>query len=358
MEVNTALESPPPNKEIKFDIKESFELSSDDQKFLLKIFLNENLIFFEVEEFNIFPKKEFNIYLSLEQLGKINKYFLQFDSLNEVLQSLKTLINKKNLTIIKEEKLMKIKITNPGNDKVFFINIPYKEKDLKSEIDSIIPYVASLNEKIQFLEKKVNSLEKKLDEIYIYKNILENIKKEKEEKEEKEKKLGDLVKSKILLQNEYNLLMSWLDNIPKTITLLLDSDRDGDLTDTFYSKCSGKCPTIVLVQTIKNIRFGGYSSIPWKNQNQNYSSDKNNFIFSLDKKEKYKIIKPENAIQTYSEYFAFGSGSDFYVHNNCKSYQYNYVNGSGTYDKIQNYELNGGEQYFTVSRYEVYQIEY
>ena len=353
MEVNTTLESPPPNKEIKFDIKESFELSSDDQKFLLKIFLNENLIFFEVEEFNIFPKKEFNIYLSLEQLGKINRYFLQFDSLNEVLQSLKTLINKKNLTIIKEEKLMKIKITNPGNDKVFFINIPYKEKDLKSEIDSIIPYVASLNEKIQFLEKKVNSLEKKLDEIYIYKNILESIIKEKEEK-----KFGDLIKSKILLQNEYNLLMNWLDDIPKKITLLLDSDRDGDLTDTFYSKCSGKYPTIVLVQTIKNRRFGGYSSIPWINQNGGFSSDKNNFIFSLDKKEKYKIIKPENAIETSSIYFAFGGGSDLYVYNNCKSSQYNYVNGSGTYDKIENYELNGGERNFTVSRYEVYQIEY
>ena len=208
------------------------------KNFLLKIiFIYNKLIFFEVEEFNIFSKKEFNIYLSLEEWGKINKYFLQFDSLNEVLQSLNILIIKKNLIIIKEEKLMKIKITNPRNDEVFFINIPYKEKDLKSEIDNIILYVASLNEKMQFLEKKVNSLEKKLDDIYIYNNILETI---KNKKENKEKRLGDLKKSKILLKKEYKLFMSWFYNKQKKFTLLLDSDRDGDLTDNFYCKCSGK----------------------------------------------------------------------------------------------------------------------
>ena len=208
------------------------------KNFLLKIiFIYNKLIFFEVEEFNIFSKKEFNIYLSLEEWGKINKYFLQFDSLNEVLQSLNILIIKKNLIIIKEEKLMKIKITNPRNDEVFFINIPYKEKDLKSEIDNIILYVASLNEKMQFLEKKVNSLEKKLDDIYIYNNILETI---KNKKENKEKRLGDLKKSKILLKKEYKLFMSWFYNKQKKFTLLLDSDRDGDLTDNFYCKCFGK----------------------------------------------------------------------------------------------------------------------
>ena len=203
MEANSLTKKETPNNEIKFDLKENFEINSEKQKFLLKIFLNDQLIFFEVEESNNFPKKEFNIYLSLEELGKINKYFNQFDSLKEVFQSLKTLINKKCLKIIKEEKMMKLEIINPANDKVFYINIPYKEKDLKSEINSIIPYVASLNEKIQLLEKKVNDLEQKLDEVYTYKNLLEEIKKEKEINKE-------LGRSKILLENENKLLISWL----------------------------------------------------------------------------------------------------------------------------------------------------
>ena len=102
-----------------------------------------------------------------------------------------------------------------------------------------------------------------------------------------------------------------------------------------------------------------YSSIPWKNTNGGFESDKNNFIFSLDKKEKYNIIKPEYAIETYSTYFAFGRGSDFLINDKCKTHSNNYVNGAtGTYEKIKNYDFNGGEKNFTVSNYEVYQIEY
>ena len=296
---------------------------------------------------NIFPNGEYNIFLSLEELGKINKYFLQFDTLKEVLESLKKLINKKILSIIKDEKKMKIKLINPSNDKEIFINIPLKEKDLKSEIDSLIPYVASLNERIQILEKKLN-------EIYIYKNDLEEIRKEKE----LFKKNYEITKSVILNKNEVELFLSWLENKPKKIKLLLDSRIDGDLTATFYNKCSGKYPTVVFVKTTKGYRFGGYSSIPWKDLNGGFNRDEKNFIFSLDKQKKYNIKKPENAIETHSSYFAFGGGSDFYVYNKCTSYNMNYNNNSGTYNTTETYELNGGEYNYTVSSYEVYQIEY
>ena len=331
---------------INFNIKETFEINSNEKDYVLKISLNDKLIYFEIEEKNFFPNEEYNIYLSLEELGKINKYFLQFDTLKEVLESLKKLINKKILSIIKEEKKMKIKVINPSNDKEIFINIPLKEKDLKSEIDSLIPYVASLNERIQILEKKLN-------EIYIYKNDLEEIRKEKELLKQYE-----IAKSEILNKNEMELFLSWLENKPKKIKLLLDSRKDGDLTTTFYNKCSGKYPTVVLVKTTKGYRFGGYSSIPWKDLKGGFNKDEKNFIFSLDKQKKYFIKKPENAIQTTSTYFAFGGGSDFYVYNNCTSYNMNYNSNSGTYNTTEQFELNGGEQYYTVSSYEVYQIEY
>ena len=41
---------------------------------------------------------------------------------------------------------MKIKILNPSNNKEFYINVLLKEKDIKAEINSIIPYVISLND--------------------------------------------------------------------------------------------------------------------------------------------------------------------------------------------------------------------
>jgi hypothetical protein len=329
-------------KEIKFDLKESFEIQSNKQNFLLNISLNEKLIFFEIEEKkNIFPKEEYSIYLNLEELGKINKYFLQFDSLKEVFDSLKMLIKKKNLDIIKEEKQMKIKIINPGNDKEFFINVLLKEKDIKSEINSILSYITSLNE-------KVNNLETKMNEIYAY---IDEIKQLRINKPLNYK----LFRSSIINKTEISSFLSWLENKPKEIRLLLDSNIDGDLTETFYKKCSGKSPTIVLVKTTKGYRFGAYSTIPWNNQKNNFSSSSKNFIFSLDKNKKYSILKSGFAIQTNDDYFGF---FDFYIYNNCTSVNKNFVNNASYYDTTEKYEINFGNQSFTVLSYEVYHIIY
>ena len=71
---------------------------------------------------------------------------------------------------------MKIKIKNPINEKVYFINIPLKEKDLKNEMDSIITYISSLNNRIDELEKKVNKLEQYIPLINEYKLEKEKVK--------------------------------------------------------------------------------------------------------------------------------------------------------------------------------------
>ena len=131
-------------------------------------------MFFEIDEENIFQRKKFNLYQSLEELIKIDKYFRQFDNLNEVFNSIKILILNKNLTIIKEDKLMKIKINNPNLNKEFFINIPLKEKELKSEIDSIVHYVISLNDEINDLEKQIKENKIELENKI---KIIEKIKK-------------------------------------------------------------------------------------------------------------------------------------------------------------------------------------
>ena len=341
-------------KEIKFDISETFEINTENKIYALKISYNEQLIYFEIKEKNAFIKDEYNLYTNLKELGKINRFFNNFDTLKDVFEFLKTHITKKNVS---KEKKMKIKIINPINNKEFFINILSKEKDTKSEINSIINYVTSLNEKVQKLENKVNLLENKLNEIYVYKDYIEK-KKKKEEEEEKKKICEPLNKSSVINKDEIDLFMNWLDQKPKKMKLLLDSKIDGDLTQTFYNKCGGKFPTVVFVKTTKGKRFGGYCSIGWKDKNGGALKDINSFIFSLYKKKKYKIKKPENAIQTSLDYFAFGySISDFYIQDKCTSCTNNYNNNTGKYETTETYELNG-EQNFKVSSYEVYQIEY
>ena len=50
--------------------------------------MNKNLVE-KIKEENIFQRKEFNLYQSLEELIKIDKYFRQFDNLEEVFNSIK-----------------------------------------------------------------------------------------------------------------------------------------------------------------------------------------------------------------------------------------------------------------------------
>lgn len=111
------------------------------------------------------------------------------------------------------------------------------------------------------------------------------------------------------------------------------------------------------MKTTEGNKFGGYASIPWNNNGT--SKDNNSFTFSLNKMKKYNILKPEKAIQTSNSYFAFGEGNSYiYIKNNCHSTNDNYCDD---YDKIysatERHELNGGKKNFTVSSYEVYQIE-
>ena len=351
--------SPNSEKEIKFNIKESFEIQ---ENYELIIAYNEQLIYFQINEKNNIIKEDYSLYLSLEELFKMNNFFKMFETLKDVFDSLKNLITKKFLSIIKEEKKMKIKIINPAINREFYITIPLKE--FQNELNSIIPYINNLNDKIKNLENEVNTIKNKFNDIhdiYIYRNDIIQFIKEKKEKEKRTKELYesyDINKSNIINKDEIDLIIRWIDyKNPSKIKLLLDSKIDGDVIETFLSKCEGKYPTIVLIKTTKGKRFGGYSSIPWRVTNGSYDTDVNSFIFSLDKKKKYKILKPEKAIITNTHYFTFADGEGFRINQNCTSQNKNYSEDNNKVYSTNKYELNG-ERNFTVSSYEVYQIEY
>ena len=336
-----------------FQNKKSFKLSLDNINYNLSLSYNDKLIFFEIEQEGQFPKKEYNLVLDLEQLYKINKYFVQFENFVDIQTSFEALIEMKKLTILKDEneKGMKINIINPLNKKEFFIDIPLKEKSLKNEIDSIIPYIISLNDKINKMENRMNILENKVNELF---SIKEEYSKLKKENIEKNNMLFE--KSSIIKKDDENTILSWLDKKPSKFNLLLDSKIDGDSTTTFYQKRKNKCPTILFFKTTKGVRFDGFTTKYWPENG--FMTDEKSFVFSLDKKEKYKVTNANWSIFSCNDYFQFG-GCCFRINNNCTSVNTNYINDSkNNYDIPCNFGLTGGDKNFTISSYEVYQIEY
>ena len=353
-----------------FKIKEIFNIQVNEKNFKLTISHNENIIFFEIEDNNIFPKKIYSLYQSLKELINIDKYFRQFDNLDEVFNAFKTLISIKNLIILNNDNIMQIKIINLNKE--IFINIPYKEKDIKSEIDSLISYIISLNKKVEKLENEIISNKKEFqneinnlkNQIIINKNELVqninelkvNIDNLKIENKKKNKKIKFFEGSNIIKENENDIILNWFDKEPIDAKLLLNSKNDDDSFDTFFKKCGNNSPLIIFIKTNENIRFGGFCSVNWPKEK--WARDEKSFIFSLDKNEIYKVNKPDNAIGKLGNIISFGSdeqGSwDLLLRNNYLK------NGGETWKHIYQlpeYNLiNNGKNKFFISNLEIYQL--
>ena len=333
-----------------------------DENFILKISINDSLIFFELDKINSFPKKDFKVFLSLSELGRINKFFNQFEDTQEVLVSFENLIESKNISVVEEEKKMRLKIINPVNRKEFFIDIPLKEKDVKSEMTSIIEYINLLHNRIEELEKKVNDLCLFKEEYLKRKEEKQKLKpkdkikeKEKEKEKEKKKEVINVFKESDIIKNEdeINLILNWFDNKEIKTNLLFNSKKDGDLLSTLYKKVKDKSPLLIIIKTSKGFKFGGYCSLPIVGDNKWYV-DNNSFIFSLDMKQKYDANnKSTNHILGNGDLLQFGN--DIRIYDKATSQVDNFI-GKSDYNSPKNYKMNGGNKNFQVSSFEVYEI--
>ena len=352
------MESPLLSKnEIKFSISESFTIKgNNDNNIRLKISYNEKIIFFEAEEENVFPKQEFNLYQSLEQLTKIDRYFRQFDELKEVFEFFKAIISKNNLSVVKEENRMKLKLSNPLINKDIIINLTLKAKDIKSEVESPIPYITSLNKKIDSLENQIKDMKIEFD------NKIKDMKAEFENKIKDikiELNVPNLFQgSQIIDNNDKNIIVSWFDKKPTSTELLLNAEINDNFLQAFFSKCLSRKNTMIFIRTTGNLRFGGFTSVIWPTKGN--ASDKESFVFSLTNRQKYKILNADRALEVFEgSWISFGPGMDLYLHNRLKT-----IGGAtikSSYDIPSNkngFYLNGGKDNFKLSNCEIYQINF
>lgn len=117
--------------------------------------------------------------------------------------------------------------------------------------------------------------------------------------------------------------------------------------------------TLWIIQTIKGIKFGGYTETIINDSGENI--DSNAFVFSLDKMKIYEYWKKDKSTVCHSKNWGHIFRNDAFVIRNNNFFSFN-KHTLGTKQasnfgimNIDN-ELNNGEDYFTVRELEVFQI--
>ena len=156
---------------------------------------------------------------------------------------------------------------------------------------------------------------------------------------------------------ELELLIRKINKKNKKITfnLIYKATVDSDKAAVFHKKCDEAQKTLVLIETDKGKRFGGYTSVNWKG-NCVDKMDEDAFVFSLDKMKIYENIRGEEAIGCYPKFGPVFLGCQIRIYDEA------FQKGGTTYEKGLNYrtnedfELTGGDRVFNVKEIEVYEV--
>ena len=157
---------------------------------------------------------------------------------------------------------------------------PPEESD---KITNLEIKINNLTERIIFLENKLEKLESK-NKVNLYGTS------------------GRILKT----EEDFKELFSFISgNNERQFRLLYSPTFDTNTKEDFHKNCDNKGSTIVLVETSNGRRFGGFTSLSWKSNNQ-WVNDPCACIFSFDTHKKYKLLLPQ-----YSYYGGSGYGPHF-----------------------------------------------
>ena len=297
---------------------------------------------------NIFTKirsyineREDKILMDLEEMYN-NLYFKE-----DIVKESEKLPNKVKISLQKGKTIDKeweeeYKLNNTIND---CINIENNIRDINIINENINKSKESFNLKVEFIPEiqinKNNIFEeiKNFGKIY-YTNI----------------KYINFLKNIIIIKKNYfyiENIKNWI-NSKNSIKakLLYRKSIDGDSYEIFHKLCDNKGPTLILIETDRGYKFGGFTSLNWDKSNKEKSDDWT-FIFSLNLMEKFsrKFNNKKRSIYCSELLGPCFGNSDFGINQNMNS---GWSNANGTF--IKNRECTNGESYFNVIELEVFQV--
>ena len=304
-----------------------------------------------------FLSSAYKVSLNISNFQDLNKFFRQFDTVDEIFDffnDLEDIEDKTDIIIQNKFAKLNIKLPNISKSKTnnnFYIEVPkiqLKENDLIVKLCEQVKKIDYLENKIKFLFCCLGKNEKEYESFDKILKICENNINDK-----------DLENSKIICKEDFILVSNGikknLNKFIKKVKLLYRASRDGESATNFHTKCNGKSNTVTFVKTKNGKKFGGFANSPW-NSNGSWISDSNVFVFSLNNNECYYYNNNGNAILGSSSYGPyFGGGPDLCLGNNCLSNSNSTTSQSSFQYNGRSYALNGTSS-FQTEEYEVYEL--
>ena len=247
----------------------------------------------QLNELNMLKAKVAELSGLQSQLGEINQLKAQINQMN--------LERNKNNVQIDEKEMLRRKLEELEN-----LKIQYEQ-----EIRTLKENKASMVQQSSGLETNQHIFEEKTQQISVKGDIIHNT-------------------------DELELITRKINKANKKITLnlLYKATVDTDKAQAFHEKCDEAQSSLVLVETDKGKRFGGFTTCSWAGECE-------------DKKD---------AIGCYPKFGPIFLGCQIRIYDNA------FTKGGTTFEKGLNYnteedyELTGGDRVFNVKEIEVYEV--
>ena len=291
----------------------------------------------QLNELNMLRMKVAELSGIQNQLGELNNLKAQVGQMNLMKQQMDEL----NMLKAKVEELSRNNMkSNAENDEKEMLKRKLQElENLKNEYEQEIKTLRENKTTVATKVQESSGLEKK--------QLLF------EERSQQISVKGDIIHS----TEELELITRKINKANKKITLnlLYKATVDSDKAEAFHDKCDQAQSSLVLVETDKGKRFGGFTSCSWAGECIE-KKDEDAFIFSLDKMQVYENIPGEEAIGCYPKFGPIFLGGQIRIYDNA------FAKGGTTFEKGLNYnteedfELTGGERIFGIKEIEVYEV--
>ena len=366
-------------KEIR-NKEKSFQITSNKNNLFEVILINEEPHLLIKASFNSSIQIiNFEEKFSLETIKK-NPFFNYYESIDEILEELFSLIENKKVSLTEENKQISLVFELPIHKiKELKLSVKEKGKSDQEKIEELYDIVLNLKKENSLLKEENINIKKILENnekmikelikrIEIDENKINTIEKENKkvlEEKAKDQKLKDIDSNILTNYENFELINKRLKNSEilkeKKINykLLYRASRDGDEDKKFHEKCDNKRQILAVFKTTKGLIFGGYTEVGYKG-NGNYIIDNKAFFFSCDLKKIYNVKTDKTAIYDHINYGPIFGNSNTIICVYDKMFDCNCctcdINSNCFEGFNSDYEINNGESNFYLQEIEVFQI--